>query len=351
MMIRVCTFTPKGQSLAEGIFSEEEWFPEYRREETLENFVADSFRKRLPILFIGAMGIAVRAIAPFVKDKLTDSPVLVMDEAGQYVIPVLSGHIGMANDLAELVAKKAGSIPIITTATDVEKLFAVDVFARRNGLHIVNREGIRSISMKVLRGEQITVAVSEGFTYEKEALPTGFVIVPWEKAQADIRIARRMEELKGKEACIVLMEKAYILGIGCKKGKRFEELLEFLQQQVPYDLEKDIRGIASIDLKKREKGLMEIAQYLHVPFKVFSGEELQAVEGDFSESSFVLEKTGVSNVCERAALKMATEESISLAIQEQQIAECKSAELVMKKVAQDGMTLAIAGVGNRKLLW
>lgn len=86
--------------------------------------------KKTAVIWIGACGIAVRAMAPSLRDKLTDIPVLVVDEAGQFVIPVLSGHYGGANELAGLLAKRIGAVPVITTATDVNHAFAVDVFAK-----------------------------------------------------------------------------------------------------------------------------------------------------------------------------------------------------------------------------
>lgn len=87
------------------------------------------FQKMDAILFIGACGIAVRSIAPYVKSKKTDPAVLCMDEQGKFVISLLSGHIGGANELTEEVAAVTGAVPVITTATDVNHKFAVDVFA------------------------------------------------------------------------------------------------------------------------------------------------------------------------------------------------------------------------------
>ena len=94
-------------------------------------------------MFICATGIVVRTIAPFVANKLTDSPVIVIDELGKNVIPLLSGHYGGANDIADILAKALGANLIITTATDINNLFAIDVFARDNGLKISNKDGIK----------------------------------------------------------------------------------------------------------------------------------------------------------------------------------------------------------------
>ena len=119
------------------------------------------------LLFIGACGIAVRAIAPWVVNKLYDSPVLVMDELGTYVIPILSGHVGGANEIAVKIAEMTGSIPVITTATDLNKSFAVDIFAKKNYLYIENKNGIAKVSSKVLRGEKINIAIeSHGYGHD-----------------------------------------------------------------------------------------------------------------------------------------------------------------------------------------
>ena len=68
------------------------------------------------------------------QDKLTDSPVLVMDEKGKHIIPLLSGHIGGANELACRLAEATGAEPVVTTATDVNHIFAVDGFALKTGM-------------------------------------------------------------------------------------------------------------------------------------------------------------------------------------------------------------------------
>lgn len=92
-------------------------------------------------LFIGAAGIAVRYIAPYVKDKFTDSAVVVADEAGQYVIPLLSGHVGGAAELADQIANLLGAVSVHTTATDVRKKFAADVFAKKKCIVYYGQRG------------------------------------------------------------------------------------------------------------------------------------------------------------------------------------------------------------------
>ena len=387
MILRVGTFTAQGEALVHQILGEwQEIIPQYRDKEIpLEQWTGECFTKRLPILFVGACGIAVRAIAPFVKDKLSDSAVLVMDERGQYVIPLLSGHMGGANELAMQIAKRAGATPVLTTATDVEGLFSVDVFAKENGLRIMNREGIREVSAKLLRGELVTITWDTDVTYswnhkgrvdqclryqkqedkisknqeqehrthrnkiyenenqenrdyviqnegkqtgdDETGMPTGLRFVPFETKDVDIRIITKKSfgQMDGMTQKLLLLAKEFVLGIGCKKGKSFSELDAFLKEHVPWKLEDEIYAIASIDLKAREEGLWELAQYYHIPFRTYSAQALEGVEGDFSESGFVREKTGVGNVCERAAMYAAGD----------------GGTLLQKKVAADGMTVAV----------
>lgn len=331
MIIRVCYFTEQGGECAERLSSkwEDAIFQVWRKEVSLEQWTGECFQRRLPVLFIGACGIAVRMIAPYVRDKLFDSPVMVMDEKGRFVIPLLSGHMGGANRLAEKIASLMGAQAVITTATDVEKKFSVDVFAWERGLAIKDREGIKEISAKVLRGERITVAIDPKVENDVALFPEELQIVPFDTPYVDIRILSRetftQNSDRNKNATIRLVTKEFILGVGCKKGKSFEELQAFLQKHCPYDMEQEVYALASIDLKAREEGLWGVAQHYHIPFVTFSAQELEAVQGDFEESDFVKSVTGVSNVCERAAVLLSA-----------------GGELVHGKIAEDGMTLAIA---------
>lgn len=132
--IRIACVTPRGRELAERLMANwTEYIPLWRRrEESPEEWAAEGFRMHQPLLFVGAAGIAIRTVAPLVKDKLQDSPVLVMDEGGRHIIPLLSGHMGGANALARDIGARIGADPAITTATDVNGCFAIDDFARRS---------------------------------------------------------------------------------------------------------------------------------------------------------------------------------------------------------------------------
>ena len=248
---------------------------------SLSAWAGEQMAARHALIFIGACGIAVRAIAPWIMDKLHDSPVLVADEMGKYVIPLLSGHVGGANELAVRLAGALGAIPVITTATDLHDSFAVDIFAKRNDLRICNREGIAKVSAKVLAGEEITMSVQTGH-----------------------------------------------LGVGCKKDTDSAKLDLFLKKILEEQgiVIEQIAALASIDVKKEERCLLEFSEKYRIPFRTYTAQELQAVPGEFHGSEFVKTQVGVDNVCERAALKAAG----------------TGGWILLGKQAQDGMTVAVA---------
>ena len=130
-------------------------------EKGLKDWCAACFAKAELIIFIGACGIAVRTIAPLLKSKTEDPAVLVLDEAGQYVISLLSGHIGGANAYAQKIAGLTGATPVITTASDVRGKIAVDVFAKeRSSDEISSMKAAKCVEAAILRGEPVEVYCS-----------------------------------------------------------------------------------------------------------------------------------------------------------------------------------------------
>ena len=292
--------------------------------ESLNDWTEKNFKDNDALIFVGATGIAVRAIAPFMRDKLTDIPVIVIDENAAFVIPVLSGHVGGANELSEKIANGLNAQAVITTATDINDKFAVDVFAKKNSLFIVNKDGIKEVSSKVLAGKEILLSAPKGKVDEAK-LPEGIKLTDYPPSKADILITSNKDLDK---ANIILRPREYILGIGCKKDKDFEEILSFLSEclkEAGIDFN-DLYAIASIDLKKDEEALNRLSGYLKIPFKTYSADELNAVRGVFSSSDFVKETTGVDNVCERSALLCAGE----------------NGKLVFEKKVGGGVTVAFA---------
>ena len=270
------------------------------------------------IIFIGATGIAIRSISPYVKDKFSDPAVLVIDELGRYVIPLLSGHVGGANELAEYIGGAINATPVITTATDINGVFAVDVFAKKYNLIISSRKLAKDVSAALLDKEPvdidsdiIEIDVSD---IKKKLNPTDV------KCELRVRITDKIYESN----VLTLIPKSIYIGVGCKKDTDAKEMLDFVNEVfISFGIDiRAIKSIGSIDIKKNEKAINELAKSLSVPFLTFSKEELNAVEGEFNESEFVRNTVGVGNVCERAVL-----------------IQCK--KLTLGKIARGGMTIAI----------
>lgn len=277
-------------------------------------------------VFIGATGIAVRAIAPYVKDKFSDSPIVVLDERGQFVIPLLSGHMGGAVELSEFISSYTGGISIITTATDVQKKFAVDVFAKKNDLFISNRFLAKKISADILEGKKV------GFYSEFEIMgeiPKELVVCSnlqeLEKFEHAICISQTKIDEVGNHI-LLLLPRNLSLGIGCRKGVPFEHIKEQLEKVLMQRkiMKEQICEMGSIDLKKEEQGLLDLADYLNISFYTFSAEELRETGTVENTSDFVKSVTGVDNVCERAAKKL-----------------CEKGEVFQSKICMDRITIAL----------
>ncbi len=340
MNISVISFTKNGNALAqklkEKLERDETAVVDLYRDVTLDPWVGEQFAAGRPIVFIGACGIAVRAIAPHLKSKLKDPPVLVMDEKGQFVIPLVSGHVGGANVLAAQIAACMDAVPVITTATDLNGCLAVDLFAKENQLRILKKEGIAAVSGKLLSGEQVTVSIEgmepagtktdSGHPKEPE-MPKGLILCDYPPTEAvDIVISGDEAELK--KAVCPLKPKEYALGIGCRKGKSVADLEEFCRTVLEREglSFEDVFALASIEEKKQEEGICRLAEIQRIPYRTFSAADLKAAEGEFHGSAFVEEQMGVDNVCERAAVSACGGDG----------------RLVLEKQAKDGMTLAIA---------
>ncbi len=277
--------------------------------ESVEEWAAGRFADNEAIIFVGAVGIAVRAIAPSVKDKLYDSPVIVIDDTGSYVIPILSGHVGGADKIAVTTAELIGADPVITTSTDLHEAFSADVFARENGLKIRNRDGIRKVSAKAIEGKRVTISVKD---YPPEK-PVNIIIA----------------DDTDREYDLLLSPKKFIVGIGMKKDTdrvRAEEYVLRILKDNAIEMD-DVYAVSTIDIKEDEPAIRHICDKYRLPLITFDADLLGKAVGDFSASEFVKNTVGVDNVCERSAV----------------LAAGPGAELIVRKQAENGITLAVAG--------
>ena len=324
-------FTDKGFTLARRL-ADELAGKAFRSRESggVQTWTAAHFFSSDALVFIGAAGIAVRAIAPYVRKKTLDPAVVVIDENGHFVIPILSGHLGGANDLARRLASATGGVPVITTATDVNGRFAVDEWAKRQNCAVQNPSRILPVSSKILAGE--TAAVWSRWPVNGDA--PEFVRPADEEETPDVVVDIYR---KSGPACVPdgnvplkLVPRIAVLGVGCRRGTEEEQIeacfRQFLEEN---EIEEEAVCLAaSIDLKKEEPGLVQFCEQHGLPFITYTAEELKQVRGDFSASEFVKSVTGVDNVCERSALCAAGSEETD--------------RLLVKKTKYEGVTMALA---------
>ena len=330
--IAFLAFTDRGEALAEklaGVLGGET--ARAGRDLDLGTWTEAAFREKRALIYVGAVGIAVRAIAPFLRHKAEDPAVLAVDETGRYVIPLLSGHLGGANALARELAAVTGGEAVITTATDLHGVFAVDLWAKRQNMTVRQPERIKTVSAKLLAGRMILLDCR--WRIRGEA-PENVRVLPRtaggpEKAspdglpsEADVSV----DYCDTPSAALQLVPHILHLGIGCRKGTSAEVLEAGLDRfcRERSILPEAIRSAASINLKSGEEGLLRFCGKHGWPIRFYTAEELGRAEGSFSGSDFVQSVAGVDNVCERAAVL------------------ASGGQLIESKYAQDGVTYALA---------
>lgn len=372
-----------------------EALPEVSMRETVKACVDAYFEQVDAIVFVTASGIAVRSVAEHLAHKSKDPAIVCMDELGKHVISLVSGHAGGANALTQMLADVMWATPVITTATDVEGRFSVDDYARKHNLVVTDWAKAKAISAEVLATGAKPVWVDEAAgsqEQEKNACEickvqksTGIDGCENRVDGCENRIDGGENEVNGCEnridgcknkvdGCeneidvqklqigshqvvitpqdvsvdaqtLQLIPRCIVAGVGCKKGTSVDKIEHAVQDafaKAGLRMEA-LCAVASIDLKKNEVGLLEFCETRKVPFKTYAAEELRAVPGIYSASEFVSGVTGVDNVCERSAVKYASEHATN---QGEPLLgrQAKHGELLLRKQAYGGVTVALAYV-------
>ena len=291
---------------------------QYRPRGNLKPLVAALFPDVDALVFVGACGIAVRAVASHLAGKTVDPAVLVVDERGEYVISLLSGHIGGANDLARRVAAAIGATPVITTATDVSRRFSADAWAARRGLWIEDMAAAKRFSAEILKRD---LPVHSDFPIEG-ALPAGLVA----GETGDCGLAISCRAVRPFDVTLLLVPRILHVGIGCRRGTSADHIGAAVEAALAGLCPMAVASAASIDVKRDEAGLIDWASRAGLPISFYTADELNAVPGEFDGSEFVRETVGTDSVCERAAMREAGD----------------GARLVVRKAILDGVTVAVA---------
>ncbi|MDD7795231.1 cobalt-precorrin 5A hydrolase [Clostridium sp. 'White wine YQ'] len=281
----------------------------------LSNVAREAMENARGIIFISSTGIALRAIAPYLKGKTVDPGVVVVDAVGKFSISLLSGHLGGGNELALKVSEVINATPVITTATDALGVKAPDIIAKENYLLINDMKKAKEISSLLTEGEKI------GFvdTLGKIEIPEGYVEEDIE-AKAKVVVTNKILN----EDALVLIRKNIILGIGCKKDTSTDKLRAFIKEALIEHgyLLKAVDKISTVDLKSEEKAILNLAKELEVPIDIHGRESIENVEHLFKGSEFVKKSIGVSSVAEPCVY-------------------LSGGEILVNRIAKEGMTLCI----------
>lgn len=316
---------------------------------SLDEFSKEAWNDADAILFIGATGIAVRGIAKYIVKKDQDPAVLVMDELGQFVIPLLSGHIGGANRLAKKLADDLGSTLVLTTATDINNKLAIDSWAVENGLEIADTKGIAPVASAILEDRKIALIAPERYA---QVLMKKYPHFVWYDTKDGEDMERLLEQAGDLPTILIspfvcfgdflhIIPKTFFVGMGARRDKDSDEFVRFYEEILSAHRihPKAVYSINSIDLKADEKAFHDLFEKekrrTTIRLDFFTADALRDAEQftshTFAPSKLVNSVTGVDNVCERAAvIGMVTK-----------LGKQARAEVIVPKTKKEGMTIAV----------
>lgn len=283
----------------------------------LNEITKEAMEKAKGIIFISSTGIAVRAIATYLKGKTIDPGVVVVDAKGEYAISLLSGHLGGGNELAIKVSEILKAMPIITTATDSLGVKAPDMIAKENNLLISDIKKAKDISAFLIEGKKVVFEDEDKII----DIPKGYIECT--EGSENLPKVKVTNKISGSEA-LVLVRKNVILGIGCRKDVPKEKMLDFIRESLKeYGYREDsILKISTIDLKSKEEAILNISQVFSLPLEIHSRDEVRKIEHLFKCSDFVRKSIGVGAVAEPCVY-------------------LSGGEIVVERISKEGMTLCI----------
>lgn len=285
-MLAIVTLTKGGAELARRIENTVQADVFYKPKPFKEK-VHELYRMYDQILFIMATGIVVRTLSGVMGHKSEDPAIVVMDEKGHFAISLLSGHLGGANILAKSLADITGGQPVITTASDVNGLLSVDMFALKYNLILEDYESAKVVTSYLVDHKPLQLIgmdVSEE-KYEQEG-------------EAIVYVGHEFRSFD--KPFVQLRRKNLVLGVGCKRDTTSADIMALIKRvfQKHHLSIASICKITSAWLKADEKGLIEVAEILNVAFETYELDDLKKVSKRFETSEFVEKTIGVGNVSE-----------------------------------------------------
>lgn len=287
----------------------------------ISNEVKTDFYEADGLIFISSTGIAVRMIAPLLVHKFEDPAVLVINDIGTFTIPLLSGHVGGANEWAVKISKYLENTPVVTTASDGRGIEALDVFAKKHNLNIGSPEQEKKIMTMLLNGARI------GLYSEIDLSINAPLIVSNDLNCKEMEgwVFISSTQMETEVPSVHLIPRNLYVGIGCRKDTPYPIVLTAVKNAFA-GKRLDMRGIArigTIELKKEETALQRLAREYEVPLVIFSPDEINALNGDYERSEFVKRTAGVYAVSEPCAMLMGR-------------------EMLVKKYRENGVTVSVS---------
>ncbi len=329
MRLAVVSVTRNGNAIAEKLKGhfELELYSSYKNKEFKLRDVTKNLMENMDgIIFIASTGIAVRAIAPFLKGKDKDPAIVVIDSEGKFSISLAGGHLGGANDLAIKISNILKCTPVITTATDSLGIVAPDILAKDNNLIIEDLKKAKDIAARLVDGEVVGFIDEE----EKITLPKGYksgsenitgIVIVTNKLNTEYPHKREStSELR-------LIRKNIILGMGCRKNVDSLKVRNFVVDTLrKYNIDlRAVKKISTVEIKKDEQALIALSEFLDCPIDIHSIEEIKTVEHKYKGSDFVQKTIGARAVCEPCV-------------------ELSGGELITEKLSFEGITLCIGKI-------
>ncbi len=338
----IYALTPKGARLASKIAGQIEadiLLPRSIRDcaateyfDSLMEAVSQKYQLYQNHIFVAAVGIAIRAIAPYLDRKDLDPAVVALDQKGRFVVSLLSGHIGGANELSRKIARIVDGQAIITTATDIEDIKAIDVLAAEKDMSIANLGAIKTINSALLQDKWIFVYDPEQRLQEDLRQHDGYRIrclgdlSQMPEAEPGIIVSWHNIDVEDRQSILCLHPRCLVVGLGCNSGTPTAEIVSLITKtfgQHGLSL-KSISCLTTTKKKGHEPGLTSAAEELGVLLTTVDHESLQSVSVP-NPSRIVEGYMGVPSICEAAALITS-----------------QASNLIVSKTKGQNVTLAVA---------
>lgn len=312
--IAIITVSEAGRAPAETLGAE---FPDTRTFRWSEFDAAEGFRRFEALIFIGSLGICVRTIAPHLHDKESDPAVVCVDSTGAHAIPVVGGHRGGANELAGRVARVLGGRPVITTASDLNDLWPLDLLGTRHGW--VTEAGPGGLNAAIAafvdrRPTALLLDVRDAGTARLERtrpehvdIYTDHAAIPFENYALLLAVTPRIYDVPKELPTIWYRPPVLHLGVGCRKDCPPEGVADLIRESLIQNglSPASIRDISTIELKRGEALPAALSEaFGGVPIRIWPEADLRDIAVEHP-SEKVRAATGLPGVAEPAAIRSA----------------------------------------------